>query len=89
MQAADGKVEFTPGFYDNLIQKYAEQASDEVSLRQFMERGKAVWRDPSTVIENAQFLHKELPKRLAKRLLGKNQQGSQGIPSTHPFHFIC
>ena len=66
--------DFTPGFYDNLIQKYAaheEEHTERVNLKKLMETGKAVLVDerPAVVRQNAQFLQQELPKRLARRLL--------------------
>ncbi len=60
---------FTPGFYDNAIQRYAEEQSEQVNLKKMMEVGVAAWSEPSAVLENARFLQRELPRRLARRLL--------------------
>ncbi|QDZ22725.1 pyruvate dehydrogenase kinase [Chloropicon primus] len=70
----NGKDDFTPGFYDNLIQKYAaheEEHNEVVNLKKLMKIGNAAQVDErhSVVWENARFLQKELPKRLARRLL--------------------
>ena len=59
----------TPGFYDNMIQKYASQHNEQFTMKELLEQGKAAWEKPGVVLENAQFLQRELPKRLAKRLL--------------------
>ncbi len=72
----------TPGFYDNLIQKYAtQQDSEQVNMKKLFQLGKTVSERPGVVLENAQFLQKELPKRLAKRLLDLQVRPPQ---HTHP-----
>jgi [3-methyl-2-oxobutanoate dehydrogenase (acetyl-transferring)] kinase len=59
-----------PGFYDNIIQKYANlQGFEKVQMKSLMEQGLQVTSRPALVQENAQSLNKELTSRLAKRLL--------------------
>ena len=64
--------DFTPGFYDSTILRYAAHETEyreEVNMRKLLELGKTVWTDPSVVMENARYLQRELPRRLARRLL--------------------
>lgn len=50
-------------FYDSTIEKYAEIPIETFSLEQMLNIGRNVISDPSKVIQSANFVHQELPKR--------------------------
>eukprot|EP00878_Enallax_costatus_P015017 GHUV01015724.1.p1 GENE.GHUV01015724.1~~GHUV01015724.1.p1 ORF type:complete len:495 (+),score=95.37 GHUV01015724.1:1927-3411(+) len=56
-------------FYDSTVEKYAEMPIETFSLEQMLNIGRNVISDPTKVIQSANFVHRELPKRLARRLL--------------------
>lgn len=50
-------------FYDSTVEKYAEMPIETFSLEQMLNIGRNVISDPSKVIQSANFVHRELPKR--------------------------
>lgn len=56
-------------FYDSTVAEYAAQPIERLSLQQMLEFGRDAWFDPSKVLKSARHCQRELPKRLARRLL--------------------
>ncbi|PNW81573.1 hypothetical protein CHLRE_06g252300v5 [Chlamydomonas reinhardtii] len=56
-------------FYDSTVEKYAAQDVEVLSLRQMLSFGRNAWNDPDKVLKSARYVQRELPKRLARRLL--------------------
>lgn len=56
-------------FYDSTVEKYAAQDVEVLSLRQMLNFGRNAWDDPSKILKSARYVQRELPKRLARRLL--------------------
>lgn len=50
-------------FYDSTVEKYAEMPVETYSLEQMLNIGRNVISDPTKVIQSANFVHQELPKR--------------------------
>jgi len=59
----------TPTFYDDSIEKWAGMPSEKVSLREMVAFGARARDQPRLALKSASFLLKELPIRLASRLL--------------------
>ncbi|CAI6002363.1 unnamed protein product, partial [Closterium sp. NIES-65] len=56
-------------FYDMTVEKYAALPLNTLTLRQMLAQGEEALRDPTFMVRNARFVHKEMPIRLAKRLM--------------------
>lgn len=56
-------------FYDSTVEKYAAQEVEVLSLRQMLHFGRNAWDDPEKICKSARYVQRELPKRLARRLL--------------------
>ncbi|CAL5227736.1 g10752 [Coccomyxa viridis] len=56
-------------FYDSTVEKYALQEVEALSLQQMLEFGRAALFDSTKVLASARHVQKELPKRLARRLM--------------------
>ncbi|KAF8071299.1 hypothetical protein HT031_001382 [Scenedesmus sp. PABB004] len=56
-------------FYDSTVEKYAEMPLVTLTLEHMLRLGRNAPSDPSRVVQSAQFVQEELPKRLARRLL--------------------
>mmetsp|Transcript_19272 Transcript_19272/g.34834 ORF Transcript_19272/g.34834 Transcript_19272/m.34834 type:complete len:588 (-) Transcript_19272:185-1948(-) len=55
-------------FYDSTVEKYAALEPEVLSLKQMLEFGKQSYND-DMLIKSAKYVHRELPIRLARRLL--------------------
>jgi len=53
-------------FYDTTVEAYANKPLQQVTIRQMIEFGRSI--TPEKLIHSAQYVHEELPKRLARRL---------------------
>ncbi|EIE24046.1 alpha-ketoacid dehydrogenase kinase [Coccomyxa subellipsoidea C-169] len=64
-------TETLPGerFYDSTIEKYALQDIEALSLQQMLEFGRAALFNESKILTSARHAQRELPKRLARRLM--------------------
>ncbi|GJP50496.1 hypothetical protein CLOM_g9660 [Closterium sp. NIES-68] len=56
-------------FYDMTVEKYASLPLHTLTLRQMLAQGEEALKDPNFMVRNARFVHKEMPVRLAKRLM--------------------
>ncbi|KAK9845511.1 hypothetical protein WJX81_008336 [Elliptochloris bilobata] len=56
-------------FYDSTVEQYALQPLEVLSLRQMLEFGKDAIYDKAKVLKSARHAQRELPKRLARRLM--------------------
>lgn len=56
-------------FYDSTVEKYAQQPIEVLSLHKILNFGKDAWQDSTKVLKSARHAQRELPKRLARRLL--------------------
>mmetsp|Transcript_913 Transcript_913/g.2443 ORF Transcript_913/g.2443 Transcript_913/m.2443 type:complete len:544 (-) Transcript_913:136-1767(-) len=57
-------------FYDNTVARYASQPVEVLSLLQMLHYGRNAWADPDKyLLKSARFVQREIPKRLARRLL--------------------
>ncbi|KAG2488120.1 hypothetical protein HYH03_013268 [Edaphochlamys debaryana] len=56
-------------FYDSTVEKYASQTVEVLSLRQMLSFGRNAWNDPEKILKSGRYVQRELPKRLARRLL--------------------
>lgn len=59
----------TPGAPRNARAQYAQQPVEQLSLRQMLEFGRSVRYERDKVLTSARYVQRELPKRLARRLL--------------------
>ncbi|BDA46288.1 [3-methyl-2-oxobutanoate dehydrogenase [lipoamide]] kinase [Coccomyxa sp. Obi] len=64
-------TEKLPGerFYDSTVEKYALQDIEALSLQQMLEFGRSALFDESKILKSARHAQRELPKRLARRLM--------------------
>ncbi|KAL6764791.1 pyruvate dehydrogenase kinase-like protein [Haematococcus lacustris] len=63
--SSSGRMEF----YDSTVERYAAQPVEVLSLYQMLEYGRDAWCRPDKLTRSARFVQRELPKRLARRLL--------------------
>ncbi|GIL47842.1 hypothetical protein Vafri_4491 [Volvox africanus] len=56
-------------FYDSTVEKYAAQDVEVLSLRQMLSFGRNAWDDPEKILKSARYVQRELPRRLARRLM--------------------
>ncbi|EFJ48498.1 pyruvate dehydrogenase kinase [Volvox carteri f. nagariensis] len=56
-------------FYDSTVEKYASQDVEVLSLRQMLSFGRNAWDDPGKILKSARYVQRELPRRLARRLM--------------------
>ncbi|GJP66109.1 hypothetical protein CLOP_g23026 [Closterium sp. NIES-67] len=63
--AASGKA----SFYDVTVERYAALPMTAMTMQHMMQFGEHVLKDPSYLLRQARFVHRELPIRLAKRLM--------------------
>ncbi|KAL0030420.1 hypothetical protein WJX79_003750 [Trebouxia sp. C0005] len=66
---APGPVTPESAFYDSTVEQYALQPIEILSLRQMLEFGRAALYNNSFVLDSACRVQRELPKRLARRLM--------------------
>ncbi|GFR41707.1 hypothetical protein Agub_g2457 [Astrephomene gubernaculifera] len=56
-------------FYDSTVEKYAAMDVEVLSLRDMLSFGRNAWDHPDRIIQSGRYVQRELPKRLARRLL--------------------
>eukprot|EP00891_Asterochloris_glomerata_P004487 jgi/Astpho2/4487/e_gw1.00067.401.1_t len=56
-------------FYSNVVQKAAMQPVETLSLRQMLQFGRAAMYNERLLLKSARMTQRELPKRLARRLM--------------------
>eukprot|EP00884_Botryococcus_braunii_P006717 jgi/Botrbrau1/16046/Bobra.7_2s0020.1 len=56
-------------FYDSTVERYALQPIDELSLAEMLKFGRSAILDHGLLFESARMAQRELPKRLARRLM--------------------
>ncbi|KAK9818127.1 hypothetical protein WJX72_007548 [[Myrmecia] bisecta] len=56
-------------FYDSTVEKFVAQPTEALSLQQMLEFGRAALYDNTKILESARIVQRELPKRLARRLM--------------------
>lgn len=63
------EVRALESFFDSTVQEYAQQPLEKLTLRSMLDFGRDAWYDQSKILESARMCQRELPKRLARRLL--------------------
>lgn len=66
---ASQEAEKAESFYDSTVEQYAQIPLDTLSLQQMLSFGRDAWNDPDKILRSARYVQRELPKRLARRLL--------------------
>ncbi|KAK9815106.1 hypothetical protein WJX73_007689 [Symbiochloris irregularis] len=56
-------------FYDHSIEEYASQDVEVLSLSQMLQFGRRAVHDRTLILKSARMIQRELPKRLARRLM--------------------
>lgn len=59
----------SPSFYDMTVEEYARKPMTQLSLEHLVDAARDAQTNPSKVLESAGFMCRELPIRLARRLL--------------------
>ncbi|GAX75682.1 hypothetical protein CEUSTIGMA_g3125.t1 [Chlamydomonas eustigma] len=59
----------TTNFYDSTIEKWAQQRLETISLSQLITFGREAVNEPEKILKSARYVQRELPMRLARRLL--------------------
>ena len=59
----------SPSFYDHSVEQYALLPVEVLSLQQMLAFGRRALSDQSLVLKSARHVQRELPKRLARRLM--------------------